>query len=103
MSSGCSALEPYALRVIGDSMEPEFPDGCVIIVDPGGVARDGAYVVVDFAGDVFFRQLVIDGERRFLKPVNAKYGGFELTGEYNVRGVVVQRAGRRRAQHKHYG
>ena len=29
---GCSALEPYALRVLGDSMEPEFPDGCVVIV-----------------------------------------------------------------------
>ena len=31
----CSALEPYALRVLGDSMEPEFADGCVIIIDPG--------------------------------------------------------------------
>ena len=98
----CSALEPYALRVLGDSMEPEFADGCVIIIDPGYAPRDGAYVVVEFAGDVFFRQLVFDGERRFLKPLNPKYGGFELTPPYTIRGGVVQRSGRGRAQRKHY-
>ena len=98
----CSALEPYALRVLGDSMEPEFADGCVVIVDPGHVPHDGAYVVVEFAGDVFFRQLVFDGERRFLKPLNPKYGGFELTPPYTIRGGVVQQVGRRRAQRKHY-
>jgi len=100
--SSCSALEPYALRVLGDSMEPEFPDGCVVIVDPGHPPRDGAYVIVEFAGDVFFRQIVFDGERRFLKPLNPKYGGFELTPPYTVRGGVVQQAGRRRSQRKHY-
>ena len=99
---GCGALEPYALRVLGDSMEPEFPEGCVIVVDPGYAPRDGSYVVVEYAGDVFFRQLVIDGERRFLKPLNPKYGAFELVPPYTVRGGVVQRSGGRRAQHKHY-
>ena len=101
--NGCGALEPYALRVLGDSMEPEFADGCVVIVDPGGVPRDGAYVIVEFAGDVFFRQLVFDGERRYLKPLNPKYGGFELIPPYTIRGAVVQQAGRRRSQRKHYG
>ena len=99
---GCSALEPYALRVVGDSMEPEFADGCVVIIDPGHAPRDGSYVVVEFAGDVFFRQLVFDGERRFLKPLNPKYGGFELTPPYTIRGGVVQQRGRRRSQHRHY-
>lgn len=99
---GCSALEPYALRVLGDSMEPEFPDGCVVIVDPGHSPRDGSYVIVEYAGDVFFRQLVIDGERRILKALNPKYGAFELVPPYTLRGGVVQRGGARRSQHKHY-
>jgi len=98
----CSALEPYALRVLGDSMEPEFADGCVIIIDPGYAPRDGSYVVVEFAGDVFFRQLIFDGERRFLRPLNPKYGGFELTAPYTIRGGVVQQAGKRRSQRKRY-
>lgn len=99
---GCSALEPYALRVTGDSMEPEFADGCVVIVDPGYAPRDGSYVIVEFAGDVFFRRIVFEGERRFLRPLNPKYGGFELTPPYTIRGGVVQRAGRRRSQRKYY-
>ena len=102
VDSGCSALEPYALRVVGDSMEPEFADGCVVIIDPGHAPHDGSYLVVEFAGDVFFRQLVYDGERRFLKPINPKYGGFELTPPYTIRGGVVQQRGRRRWQHRHY-
>jgi len=102
VQNSCSALEPYALRVLGDSMEPEFPDGCVIIIDPGYVPRDGSYVVVEYAGDVFFRQLVFDGERRLLMPLNPKYGGFELTPPYTIRGGVVQQAGKRRSQRKHY-
>jgi len=100
--NSCSALEPYALRVLGDSMEPEFADGCVVIIDPGHAPRDGSYVVVEFAGDVFFRQLVFEGERRFLKPLNPKYGGFELTPPYTIRGGVVQQVGNRRSQRKHY-
>jgi DNA polymerase V len=100
--SGCSALEPYALRVLGDSMEPEFADGCVIIVDPGGAPRDRSYVIVEFAGDVFFGQLVLEGESRYLKPLNPKYGSFELTPPYTIKGSVVQRVGKRRADRKHY-
>lgn len=100
--NSCSSLEPYALRVVGDSMEPEFADGCVIIVDPGSVPRDGSYVIVEYAGEVYFRQLVCEGDRRFLKPLNPKYGSFEITPPYTVIGAAVQQAGRRRSQRKHY-
>lgn len=100
---GCSELEPYALQVTGDSMAPEFWDGCVIIIEPGSAARHASFVVVDHDGDTLFRQLQIESGRRFLKPLNASYPVIELTGAYNIRGVVVQRTGRRRSQHKHYG
>jgi len=100
--SGCAEAEPYALRVLGDSMAPEFSDGHVIIIDPAMPAQHGAYVIIDYDGETTFRQLVIDGERRFLKAVNGSYPMVELIGQYSVRGVVVQRAGRRRKDRKHY-
>lgn len=100
--SGCSELEPYALRVMGDSMAPEFWDGCIIIVEPRLYARHGQYAVVDYAGDTSFRQFVVDGDRHFLKPLNEAHETIELTGPYTVRGVVIQRAGTRRVHHKHY-
>jgi SOS-response transcriptional repressor LexA len=100
--SDCSTLEPYALRVIGDSMAPEFWDGCIIIVDPAYPPGDGAYVVVDYAGETVFRQLAHEQGRRVLRALNGGYPAIELAGPYTVRGVVVQRAGTRRADRKHY-
>lgn len=100
--SGCSAAEPYALRVIGDSMAPEFKDGQIIIVDPGMPLVTGAYVVIDYDGDTTFRQFVIEGEQKFLRALNENHETVEIVSKYTVRGVVVQRAGRRRKETKHY-
>jgi DNA polymerase V len=99
---GCAEAEPYALRVIGDSMAPEFLDGHIIIVDPAMPPQHGAYVVIDYQGETTFRQLVVEDGRKFIKALNDAYPAVELVEQYSVRGVVVQRAGRRRKEHKHY-
>jgi SOS-response transcriptional repressor LexA len=36
-----------------------------------------------------FKQLVIDGSRRFLKPLNTRYPVIEITTEVKVLGVVI--------------
>ncbi|HIQ14570.1 MAG TPA: S24 family peptidase [Leucothrix sp.] len=99
---GCSAAEPFALRTIDDSMEPEFEAGCIIIIDPGNVARDGSFVfAVDNKAEYIFRQLRIKNERHFLVPLNDLYDTFEI--QFNqIEGVITQRAGKRRTYHKHY-
>ena len=99
---GCSAAEPFALRTIDDSMEPEFLTGCIIIIDPGYVARDGSYVfAVDGKGEYIFRRLRIRNERHFLEPLNDLYETFEIQFK-QIEGVITQRAGKKRAYHKHY-
>ncbi len=100
--SSCADAEPYALRVIGDSMTPEFQEGHVIIVDPAQPPQHGAYVVIDYNGETTFRQFIVENGRKFLKAMNDAYPSVELIGNYTVRGVVVQRAGRRRRDRKHY-
>ncbi len=99
---GCAELEPYALRVIGDSMAPEFWEGCIIIIEPRLSARSGEYVVADHDGDTVFRQYVVESGRAFLKPLNGAYPAVEISGPFTVRGVVIQRAGTRRVHLKHY-
>jgi SOS-response transcriptional repressor LexA len=100
--SGCASAEPFALRVIGDSMTPEFNDGHIVIVDPAMTPQSGAFVIADYEGETTFRQYVVEGERRFLKPLNDAYPAIEVRSALRIRGVVVQRAGRRRSEHKHY-
>lgn len=82
----------YALRVQGDSMEPVFPNGSVIIVDPAVEPRQGSYVVVrlDEAEQATFKQLVIDGGARYLKPLNPRYPLMEIRESATVCGVVRQ-------------
>ena len=98
--AGCASSEPFALRVLGDSMEPEFKDGCIVIVDPSGVVAHGAFVVAETDAGPILRQLVVDGEQRLLKPLNAGYATEPLLRR--TLGVVVQRAGVRRQERKHY-
>ncbi len=100
--SSCADAEPYALRVIGDSMEPEFIDGHILIVDPAMTPQHGAYVIIDYQGETTFRQFIVENGRKYLKALNSVYPAVELVENYSVRGVVVQRASRRRKDHKHY-
>lgn len=99
----CIEAEPYALRVTDDSMAPEFPRGCVIIVDPTGVAGDGAFVLAENQGTLVLRRLRVDGGDLWLEALRV---GHEIIrpqdGFSAIRGVVVQRAGRRRRDHKRY-
>lgn len=99
---GCGNHEPFALRVLGDSMTPEFDEGAIIIIDPAGVIEHGAYVIARHDGEFIFRQLAIERERYFLRPLNDLYEEIEVESIEAVVGVVVQKAGRRRKDHKHY-
>lgn len=102
-SRTCIEAEPFALRVEDDSMGPEFFPGCVIIVDPTGRATDGAFVLAEHDGGYVFRQLRIDGEEISLQPLNADYPVIRSpAGLAAVKGVIVQRAGTRRRDHKRY-
>lgn len=95
---GCSGAEPFALRVLGDSMAPEFADGDIIVVEPDGALRDGSFVLARPDGEWIFRQLVRDGAHWRLRALNPAYAEQPLADLSLVRGVVIQKAvpGRRR-------
>jgi len=80
----------FSLRVEGDSMEPEFPQGCIIFVEPQAQALNGDYVVVtlDDTNQATFKQLVIDGARRYLKPLNPRYPIIPVERDARICGVV---------------
>jgi SOS-response transcriptional repressor LexA len=99
----CIEAEPFALRVTDDSMEPEFECGCIVVIDPTGHARDGAYVVAEVDGGFIFRRLSLTESSARLVALNAGYPDRDLEeGISAVKGVVVQRAGARRRYHKRY-
>ena len=99
---GCANSEPFALRIVGDSMEPEFKDGHIIIIDSAAKVESGCYVLAMVNDEYIFRQLIIRDDRYVLKALNKGYGEIEVSGISAIRGVIVQRAGTRRREHKRY-
>jgi SOS-response transcriptional repressor LexA len=99
----CSASEPFALRVIGDDMAPEFCDGHIIIIDPGGRVASGSYVIAKLADEMIFRQLKIDGDNWVLRALDGSIAEIVLpNGAADIVGVISQRSGKRRSEHKRY-
>jgi phage repressor protein C with HTH and peptisase S24 domain len=89
--SSCEAKEPYVLMVLGDSMAPEFMEGDVIVIDPEGVARDGAYVIAWHNDEYIFRQLRIDKGEWQIVALDAHYPPQILSGPDAVKGVIIQK------------
>lgn len=101
--STCTEAAPFALRVMDDTMEPEFRRHCIVIIDPTGHARDGAYVLAEIEGEYIFRRLRMQGDRFWLEALKKNCPVLELHGGMaSVKGVIVQRAGARRRYHKRY-
>jgi len=99
---GCANSEPFALRVMGDSMEPEFKDGHIIIIDSAAQVESGSYVLAMVEEEYIFRQFIQQDDRYYLRALKPGYPEIEVPGTSAVRGVIVQRAGTRRKEHKHY-
>ncbi len=70
----------FALRVRGDSIEPEFYDGDIIVINPFLKQEQNDYVVVcNEEGEATFKQLKKYGKVRVLHPLNPKYDDIELS------------------------
>lgn len=95
----CSGAEPFALMVLGDSMEPEFVEGDIIVIEPAGLARDGSYVMAWLENEWIFRQLSGSAGDWKLRPLNPRYPAAGIPDLSAVKGVVIQKSkpGRRKA------
>lgn len=102
--TGCSMQEPYALQVLGDEMEPEFPDRCILIIEPTSLRKNRTFVFAEVEGVRWFRQYIREesGAER-LVALNPLYPDIELGGlEWSVLGIVIQRNIRRQIKHYDY-
>jgi DNA polymerase V len=101
--SACSGSESFVLRVMGTSMEPEFNEGEIIVIEPDGELRDGAYVLAEHRGAWIFRQLCQNESAWRLHALNPAFADIPLADISAVRGVIIQKAlpGRRRASKRY--
>lgn len=88
----------FVLSVRGPSMhnphgKPSFQDGDLIFVDPDREAINGSLVVVrlDDSNEATFKQLVIDGDQRYLQALNPAWPQqiIQINGNATICGVVI--------------
>lgn len=101
MYQDCSYNELYALQVTDDSMEPEFPAGCVVVIEPAEVCATGAFVVARVGEERWMRQFVSRGKgTERLAALNPAYPEIDIAGrDYKIEGVIVQRNIKREIKH----
>ena len=92
--------ETYALRVRGLSMfnpheRRSFRDGDIIFVDPMRDAENGSLVVAKLGDtdEATFKQLVIEGRHRFLRPLNPQWPDpvIQMPEDAFICGVVISK------------
>lgn len=85
----------FAVTVNDASMEPQFPRGTILVIDPNKPPKDRNFVIATL-GDcqkVIFRQLLTDGIHRYLRPLSPEFTQFgmkTMSDEDKILGVVLQ-------------
>lgn len=82
----------YALRVKDTTMVPRFPENTLLIIDPIIQPSDRDYVIAHISNQkqAIFRQLLLDSDDTYLKPLNTDFKITLLDKESHLLGVMVQ-------------
>jgi SOS-response transcriptional repressor LexA len=90
IASDVNGENNFALRVKGDSMEPEFKEGDLLIVSPTAKAVNGDYVVAkNGEEEATFRQYKQYNSTKILHPLNPRYADIVLNKNRAYRIVAV--------------
>lgn len=87
----------FAAVVHDESMAPEFRSGAYVVFAPASSAPPGSFVLAEHgpSGAVVFRELVQDGPRRFLRPLNTAVAALtELTDDWAILALVTEQVRR---------
>ena len=100
VASNASGQNAFALRVVGNSMFPEFLEGDIIVIDPGIEPASGDYAIVKVNDEVTFKQIHFYLNKIMLVPVNNQgYETLEITRDdgfkVQIIGKVVEQIRRR--------
>ena len=82
----------FALHVSGDSMEPDIPDGSIVVIKKQSEIADGISGAFFLNGEVYCKKMIHKGGRVFLCSNNTEYRPIEVHESDNlmVYGKIVK-------------
>lgn len=87
--------QSFATALTDNAMEPLFPVGTTLILDPERPAKDRSYVIAQLiiTDELVFRQLITNGNKQYLRALSPELSSLpatELTTNDTILGVLVQ-------------
>lgn len=80
----------FGIRIAGDSMEPEIPNGAVVWVRRTQTLAPGKTGVFDYDGQAYCKRLAVDKKGAHLESLNPKYAPIDIgEGSFYTFGEVV--------------
>ena len=93
-ASGITGKNVFGISINSDVLAPAFQSNSVVIIDPNLKPVEGDYVLCSLGGGKedapVFRQIFIDGNNYYFKPVNPGFGEMKHYESYKILGVVIK-------------
>jgi len=82
----------YGVTIKDTTMEPRFPEGTILVIDPSLDPNNRDFAIVHIEGQPLpsFKQILIDGHYIYLKPLNPDFKTILLDKPHKFLGVMVQ-------------
>jgi len=82
----------YAVQLNDSTMQPRFAPGTLLIIDPEYSPENQDFVVaqIHHQKTATFKQFLIDGETRYLKPLNPDFPIIKMGADDCILGTMVQ-------------
>ncbi|WP_058532931.1 helix-turn-helix domain-containing protein [Legionella saoudiensis] len=82
----------FGIRVKGESMWPQFQINTILIISTEKMAKNRDFVIayIKESNEVVFRQLMIDGNYKFLKAINTLFPAITFQPDDKLIGTVIQ-------------
>ena len=82
----------FALKVSGDSMEPDIPNGSIVLIKKCDSVSHGEIGAFYYDGEVYCKRLLVEGGDVYLESINTKYNPIKIfpEGILKVYGKVIK-------------
>jgi len=91
----CFNEQCFGLIMNDSSMDPYFPEDSILVIDPNKDIKDRSFALVKLEEEkiFLFRQVLLDGRYKYLKPINPDLNSFKmrlLSDKDEIIGVLVE-------------
>ncbi len=82
--------QAFAVKMLGNSMEPVFPNGTILVFDPEAKIYDGCFALLKVADKAVFKQVFIEPPEIFYTSLRVGTKNLKPITKDNIIGTLVE-------------